>query len=187
MSVPLERALAGETVEANAPPAAAQELGALYEEHFAFVWRSLRALGVPSSLVDDAVQDVFLVVHRRAGTFERRSSIKTWLFGIAFRVAANARRREQRRRTAPLPPDVECDAPGPERHAIQGENARFVASFLSELDELQRAAFTACLLEEMSVPEAAQALGVNVNTLTSRLRVARTKFAAALAEREAGR
>src|SRR5688572_14145784 len=55
-------------------------LTALYDAHVAMVWRTLKALGVPETGIDDAVQDVFLVVHRRAAAFEARSSIKTWLF-----------------------------------------------------------------------------------------------------------
>jgi len=68
----------------------------IYEEYFAFVWRSLRALGVSRSALDDATQDVFVVVHRRLSDFEGRSSLKTWLFGIACRVAANHRRSRER-------------------------------------------------------------------------------------------
>ena len=64
----------------------------IYAEHVAMVWRALRRLGVPETSIEDAVQDVFLVAHRRAGEFEGRSSVKTWLYGIALRVAKDHRR-----------------------------------------------------------------------------------------------
>lgn len=175
--------LAGPVVE-ETPETSLEQL---YEAHFSFVWRSLGAFGIPQAQLDDAVQEVFLVVHRRQGDFERRSSIRTWLFGIAYRVAANLRRSSKRRPTEPLPGELTSDYPSPEQHAERAENARFVERFLDRVDEDQRAAFIACMLEEMSVPEAAEALGVNVNTLYSRLRVVRSKFAAALAERETTR
>ena len=72
----------------------------VYEEHFRFVWRSLRRLGVPESDVADAVQDVFLVVHRRLGDFEGRSKVSTWLYGISLRVARDRKRSAFVRRNA---------------------------------------------------------------------------------------
>ncbi|HYQ16693.1 MAG TPA: sigma-70 family RNA polymerase sigma factor [Polyangiaceae bacterium] len=156
----------------------------IYEEHFSFVWRSLRAFGVQPALLDDATQEVFLVVHRRGKDFERRSSMRTWLFGIAHRVAANFRRSAKRRPTQPLAGELLSEHPSPEQHAQRAETALFVERFLNGTSEEQRDVFVACMLEEMSVPEAAEALGVNVNTLSSRLRTVRTKFAAALAKRE---
>ena len=165
------------------PEFLAESLEQVYRQHFAFVWRTLRALGVPSSALDDAVQEVFLVVHRRGHDFQGRSSVKTWLFGIAARVAANFRRSAKRRPTDSLSPELPADLPDPEQHAARAEATRLVEHFLSKLDDGPRAAFIACVLEELSVPEAAQALGVNANTLYSRLRTARLRFAAALAKR----
>jgi RNA polymerase sigma-70 factor (ECF subfamily) len=187
MRAPLEMPASRRAVEP--PPGASTDssLELIYEKHFSFVWRSLRALGVQTAFLDDAVQEVFLVVHRRGDDFERRSSIRTWLFGIAYRVAANFRRTEKRKPTDPLPSELSSEHPTPELNAQRAEMARFVEHFLDGVDRDQRAAFTACVLEEMSVPEAAEALGVNVNTLYSRLRSVRSKFAAALAERDTKR
>src|SRR3954470_18698677 len=83
---------------------------AVYEAHVDFVWRGFRRLGVPASRLDDAVQDVFLVVHRRLDSFEVRSSVKTWLFGIALRVARDhhrSRRRKEPRGLGEPQPDLE--------------------------------------------------------------------------------
>lgn len=183
MGEPLKRYVTEPLAERTAAPSRPETLRELYEEHFAFVWRSLRALGVQPAVLDDAVQEVFLVVHRRGKDFEGRSAIRTWLFGIAFRVAANFRRSHSRRHADPLPEELTSDAPDPEQSATQAEAARFVERFLDQLDDPLRAAFTACVLEQMSGREAAEALGVNVNTLSSRLRLARERFSAALAKR----
>src|SRR5262245_20245633 len=74
-----------------------REFSAFYEQYFAFVWRSVRRLGVADHAVDDAVQDVFVVVHRRLAEFEGRSSVRSWLFGIALRVARARRRSDLRK------------------------------------------------------------------------------------------
>src|SRR5688572_8332202 len=88
------------------PPAALRRAGVsdfhtAYTEHFNFVWRSLRLLGVPPDLLDDAAQDVFSVVFRRLADFDGSAALTTWLFAIARRVAANYRRRESRRLSVP--------------------------------------------------------------------------------------
>ena len=75
----------------------------IYEEHFEFVWRSLRLLGVAPELLEDVTQDVFSVVARQLDDFEGRASVRTWLFAILQRVAAN-QRRVQVRKHAPLEP-----------------------------------------------------------------------------------
>jgi len=67
----------------------------IYRAHGRFVWLSLQRLGIQPSDLDDIAQDVFMIVHRRLGTFDRRSRVSTWLFGICMRVAANYRRRRR--------------------------------------------------------------------------------------------
>src|SRR5687768_12204599 len=87
------------TRRATAPAAGERrhDFDEVYAENFPFVWRCLRALGVPQALLDDATQDVFVVVHRQLDAFEGRSSVRTWLYGIARKVAFNHRRRQQRK------------------------------------------------------------------------------------------
>ena len=153
----------------------------VYEENFDFVWRSLRRLGVPRSQVDDAVQEVFLVVHRRLDDFEGRSLVRTWLFGIAFRVARTLRRTRGRREAEPLDDhEVGCTAPTPADRTEQAEAARLVYRLLERLDEDKRAVFILSELEEMTASEISEALGININTVYSRLRAARRGFEAAL-------
>jgi RNA polymerase sigma-70 factor (ECF subfamily) len=151
--------------------------------HMDFVWRNLRRLGVQESSIDDAVQDVFLVVHRRLQDFEERSQMKTWLFGIVLRVAATHRRSLQRRRDrisdlAPVPleslPDSNGD--GPLELVAKREARAMLHRLLSEIDDDKRDMLVSVDLEQMSVPEAAHSLGINLNTAYSRLRAARAAF-----------
>ena len=80
-----------------------------FEQHFSMVWRSMRRLGVPDSALDDAVQDVFLVLHRRRHEFRNDSSVRTWLHGIAVHTGRRHRERARRAlepsRRPPAPQD----------------------------------------------------------------------------------
>jgi RNA polymerase sigma-70 factor (ECF subfamily) len=154
----------------------------VYAEHFPFVWRCLRGLGVPEVGVDDAAQDVFLIVHRQLGAFRGQSTVRTWLFAILRNVASNHRRAVGRRAAGreSASQEVSPGAPGPLEHAQNLEAAAFVQSFLAGLDEKKRAVFVLGALEEMSMPEVAAALSIPLNTAYTRLRRAREDFQRAL-------
>src|SRR5262249_20049740 len=144
----------------------------------------LRGLGVREPSLDDAAQDVFVVVHRRLPLFEGRSTMRTWLFGIVRNVAFNHRRARVRARESPEPPpDVPATAAGPHESAEERQAAAFVQTFLAAQDDRKRELFVLCLLEELSVPEAAEALGIPLNTAYTRLRRVRAEFRHALAGR----
>ena len=152
----------------------------VYEQYFPFVWRSLLRLGVSQANIDDAAQDAFLVVHRRLADFEGRASLKTWLFCVAQRVALNYRRRERKTLSqTPVPLSLLDAKACPEQKAESVRAAEFLNDFLHGLDDDKRAVFILVELEQMTAPETANALGVNVNTVYSRLRVARAAFRAA--------
>lgn len=159
----------------------------IYDNHFAFVYRSARRLGVHERLLDDAAQDVFLVVHRRLAEFEGRSSIKTWLYGITRRVAKDHRRRAGRKDQGQVPADDLADTDqSPAEDAARRQAAKCLESILNTLDATKREVFILAEIEEMTVPEIAESLGLNLNTTYSRLRVARAKFEQAVARHLAG-
>ncbi len=160
----------------------ALRLEEIYESCFDFVWRSARRMGVAEASVDDVVQEVFLVAHRRLADFEGRSSIKTWLFSILLRVVSDHRRTLRRKGgLAPLPPTLVADeADCPAGKTEQREAVRVLHSLLATLDEDKRAVFVLAELEQLTAPEIADALGVNLNTVYSRLRAARRDFERAL-------
>jgi RNA polymerase sigma-70 factor (ECF subfamily) len=156
------------------------DFASVYEEHFAFVWRSLRRLGVASAQLDDASQDVFLVIYRRLDDFEGRSSVKTWIFGIVLKIVRTYKRTAARKPTEPLEGDIAALASPAEELTDAARAARLMHSLLDELDDAPRAVFILSELEEMTAPEISAALGVNLNTVYSRLRAARRDFDAAL-------
>jgi RNA polymerase sigma-70 factor (ECF subfamily) len=163
----------------------------VYDEHAEFVWRSLRRLGVLGASVDDALQDVFVVVHRRLRDFEGKSSLRTWLFGIVLGVARNYRRSARRRApegalAAEANDDLPSpDARGPEARAEDAEAVRTLYALLDQLDEDKREVFVLSDLEEMTAPEIAAALSLNVNTVYARIRAARLAFEQAVARHRA--
>lgn len=168
---------------------AAPSFEEVYDRHFGFVWRNLRRLGVPEASLDDAAQDVFVTIHRRLGEFEGRSALTTWIFAIVLGTARNHRRSHKRRspeRDGAAPDELEAAPHGsPERRAERAEAMRLVALLLDELDEEKREVFVLAELEQLSAPEIASLLGLNVNTVYARIRAAQKAFEAALARHRA--
>lgn len=155
------------------PPDSA-DFGALYAEHFRAVWRTLQRLGVHPGWVDDATQEVFVTAWKKWDDFEGRSTQRTWLLGIALRVASDTRRKQ--RPTEEVSPELPMSGPGPESVAATNEVVRRVEQLLGKLDPERREVLLLVDVEGYSVPEVASATGVNLNTLYTRLRAARQQF-----------
>jgi RNA polymerase sigma-70 factor (ECF subfamily) len=173
---------------AGAAPSERVSFEAVYDAYFPFVWRSVLRLGVPAAQMDDAVQDIFLVVHRKLDSFEGRSTLKTWLYGIALRVA-RAYRFRSRQSAGARALDIEQmqapEAARPDQRAQCAEEARVLNALLDTLEDDQREVFVLAELEQLTAPEIAEALGLKLNTVYSRLRLARAAFAEAAARHRA--
>lgn len=162
--------------EADLPPRGeAPEFAELYRGYFGFAWASLRRLGVPSAAIDDAAQDLWVIVHRRLDTYDPDASLKAWLFGIARRVASHYRRSEQRNRRKIAALTV-ADRRRSDRPMHRRELALTVETFLAKLDERKRVAFVLSELEGWSAPEIAKVAGTNANTIYSRIRLAKEQL-----------
>lgn len=162
------------------PKATANEpdLAATYREQYGFVWRSLRRLGVPDDAVDDAVHDVFVVAAKRLHEFEGRSAITSWLFAVAVRVSKHQRRAVARhlRRKDALATE---QGTTPQAHGggfAQRDAARTLHGLLELVDEPARHVYILMELEQMTGPEVAAILSINVPTVHSRLRSARQQL-----------
>lgn len=149
----------------------------VYEQHVAFVWRTLRSFGVAETQLEDATQDAFVVVHRRLPEWEGRAAITTWLFAIARRVAGSYRRKrgQAEQRTTPLD-DKHEDSADTFAALSRAQAAATVMAILDTLDEDKRIVFALVELEQLAVPEVARMLELNLNTAYSRLRLARAAF-----------
>jgi RNA polymerase sigma-70 factor, ECF subfamily len=185
MDMPVNLADAEKDERALEGPAPGQaDFDALYRAHVRFVWRSLRRLGVREASLEDATQEVFLVVHRRFQDFRPGPTEKAWLFAIALRVASDQRRWVRRKgKLAPLREEL-IEGPGsPFEGTMKREASDLVNGFLDELDEARRSAFVLSELEQMTGAEAAVALDISPNTFFSRVYSARKAFVAFLQQR----
>ncbi|MEM9073533.1 MAG: RNA polymerase sigma factor [Myxococcota bacterium] len=146
----------------------------VFDAHVHDVWRTIHFLGVPEHDVADVCQDVFLVVHRRLHTFEGRSALTSWLYGICVRTVSAYRRKAFRRheRLVDELPAESTDAPQ-ERRYLANEKLTRLRALLEALDEKQRAVFVLYEIENLSMKEIAAGLEIPVQTAYSRLRVAR--------------
>jgi RNA polymerase sigma-70 factor (ECF subfamily) len=158
-----------------------REIDRVYEEEFDRVWNSLRRHGVPSRHLEDAAQEVFMVLHRRWPELDRSRPLGPYLSAISARVASDLRGRASERREA-LGVELERVDPrqGPEEQALAAEQRRLVAQGMEALSADQRAVFVMHDLEEHSMPEIALALDIKLNTAYSRLRLAREGFTKAV-------
>jgi RNA polymerase sigma-70 factor, ECF subfamily len=149
----------------------------LYRDHFDFTFRTLRHLGVPAPALPDAVQEVWLAVHRQLQGFEGRSSHRTWLFAIALNTARNQRRWRQRHgRSVELSDDLPDPDPGPEQLQAGREALGLVQEFLATLDEARRVLFISQLIEQLNAEETAQLLGIERASVYHRVRDLRRAF-----------
>jgi len=164
------------------------DLELIYREHFDFACRSLRLLGVEADGLEDAAQDVFGVASRRLAEFEGTSSIKTWIFAIVQRVAANHRRTHRRKQAPldPLTPEVAAsESPSPESEAQAAQSAALIRAFSDGLDESRRALLVLGLIEGVPMRELAEMLGIPLQTAYSRVRALRRSLELYLLEHEA--
>jgi RNA polymerase sigma-70 factor, ECF subfamily len=167
------------------PEARARGFRSLYDLHVDFVWRNLRRLGVSASDVEDRTQEVFVVAHRRFDDFEDRGhGPRAWLFQIVLRVASDARRHRRRHPEDPDGGDATSRASVEPLQADAVERREALSQLdaaLETIDVGRRAVLVLHEIEEMTAPEIAQVLSIPLNTVYSRLRVARAELDEALA------
>ncbi len=183
------------------PPAAPVEadrtprvppFSALYRDYFDFVWSCARRQGVGIEAIDDLVQEVFIVIHGRLSTLEHPAALRSWIYGIVRRTVSTYHRSRRARGGSRAAPVIEGQThepsqPTPLDLAEHNDQVKLLGSLLDELDPPKREVFVLAELEEMTVPEIAELVGVPVNTAYSRLRAARQAFEEALARRNAQR
>ena len=159
----------------------APDLGAIFDEHFDYVWIVLRHLGIPEADLEDVVHEVFLKVHGRLADYDPDRPIKPWLFGFAYRVAIG-HRRLARNRLELLGVPVEAVDPvaGADERMVAGQDRALLEAALETLEPDRRTVLLLHDVDEVPIPAIAGELGIPVNTAYSRLRLARADLAAAM-------
>lgn len=152
----------------------------IFDEHSKYAGRMLRRLGVPKSDLDDALQDVFIVVFARLHSYEERGSIHAWLYSICFRVASNHRRVLTRRKLALATGSETRIEPTPHDYMEEREAIAVGQRLLNELSPEQREVYWQYEVEERSMPEIARTLGWPLQTAYARLHRARKRMVTAV-------
>jgi RNA polymerase sigma-70 factor (ECF subfamily) len=155
----------------------------LFRSHATFVARLLARLGLPSDELDDAVQEVFLVVHRHGGYLPGPATPAGYLASIAVRVAASRRRRGRRSReraSTVAPDEMSSGASDPARSCEAREELAVVQDALDRLDPDLRTTLVLAELEGESCKDIAAMMRIPVGTVYWRLHRARKTFRTAL-------
>jgi RNA polymerase sigma factor (sigma-70 family) len=158
---------------------------ALLERHGPLVWGVCRRVLGETADAEDAFQATFLVLVRKAGSVRKRESVRSWLYGIAFRVAVRARRQRSRRRAQESHvPDV----PGadPRREADWRDLRPVLDEEIARLPEKYRLPLILCYLEGKTNAQAAQQVGCPRETLATRLARGREQLRHRLTRRGLG-
>lgn len=165
------------------------ELEAIYRTEVSQVWSFLARLGVRAAWLEDLTHDVFTIAIRRRNEFDVRRPARPWLLGIAYRVVLDFRRLAIHRHEvqgAAVDPPAGGDT---EDRLHQRDAKRLVDAALDRLEVERRTVLVMHDLQEMAIPEVAEAMRIPLGTAYSRLRLGRRDFAEAvraLRRREAG-
>src|SRR5262249_50203927 len=142
---------------------------AVYEAEFGYVWNTLKRIGVKDSDLEDLCHDVFVAFYRGLHSYDPSRPLRPWLFGIAFRVASDHRRRPHHRMEIATEREVAGAAPAADEQVAARQDRTLVARALDRLDPDKRAVFVMHEIDGCSMPEIAQVVSAPLNTLYSRL------------------
>ena len=158
----------------------------LYRSELAYVWSTLRRLGTARADLEDLTHEVFLIALERLPRFDASRPMRPWLFGIAFRVWVGKRRKGQKEELTEAP---EAEAPGasPEAQAVRAQQQRMVEEALAALEPNRRAVFIMHDIDGHSAPDISRELEVPLNTVYSRLRLAREELVQVVRAKAGGR
>ena len=165
---------------------AAPTIAEVYAANFEYVFRCLRSLGVRVDALDDAVHDVFLVVHDKLAAFDGQSQLRTWIYAIVLRVARRYRVRAASDADKFVSAEPAADGPRAEQSVEHAERLALARAALEALDDDKREVFVLARVEQMSAPEIAAITGLPLNTVYSRLRAAKLAFGAQVARLSLG-
>jgi RNA polymerase sigma-70 factor (ECF subfamily) len=162
---------------------------AIYRDYFEFVWSSARRQGVGLEAIDDLVQEVFIVIHGRLHTLEHPEALRSWIYGIVRRTVSTHHRSRRTRADSGSAPLLKSQSPEPSPLDVaeHRDKVELLRDLLDQLDLAKREVFVLAELEELTVPEIADLLGIPLNTVYSRLRAARQAFDEAFSRHKAQR
>jgi RNA polymerase sigma-70 factor (ECF subfamily) len=153
-------------------------MGALFDQHFGYVWGSLRRLGVHEADLEDLAHEVFLRVHKNLGKFDQTRPLRPWLFGFCYRVAADHLRLARHRlELIGVYADAVDSAHSPEEEMAHNQEKALVRRALAAMPLERRAVLVLHDVDGVRMADIAEALGIPLNTAYSRARLAREELA----------
>lgn len=159
----------------------------VFESEFAWVWRTLQRFGVRARDLEDLTHDVFVVFHARRTDYDPSRPLRPWLMGIAFRIASDYRRRAGHRNELLQEPDDPADSkPSPEQATERARARRLLREAFEHVEAERLAVLLLHDIDEIAMPQIAEAQGIPLNTAYSRLRLARRDLAQAVARLKGG-
>ncbi len=168
--------------ERNSKPLTREDIGTAFEKHGAFIGRVILRLVGEGSHVDDLVQETFVVAHNQRHQFEGRSTVRTWLYGIASNLCL--RRRRTLKRFSNFKSRLQGEVPllpqQPDATLEQKAMIESVHRALMQLSFKHREVFVLFELEELEGKEIASMLGIAEGTVWTRLHKARRNFETAM-------
>lgn len=180
--VPVAVGRAPETPVPSGTVSVAPEFATVFSEHLHYLWCALRRLGIRECDLEDVAHEVLVRVHAQLPQHDPEQPIRPWLFGLALGTAANYRRLARHRlELHAVPPEPLDQNPPADEHLIAGERRALVQKALELVPLQNRALLILHDMDEVTIPAAATALGIGLNTAYSRLRLGREAFRKALA------
>lgn len=158
----------------------------IYDEHADYLWSVIRRLGLSEPSAHDALQEVFFIVFRKLDGFEGRSTLRTWLYGITLKVV-RAQRRRQRWKRWLCPQTIFsnlADTRAPDEEVEKAEAVRILDDILEQFPDERREVFVLSEIEGLTAKEISEAVDCSINTVYSRLRLARKDFEQSLKRHE---
>ena len=174
---------------AAAEPHSPLDVAALYAQHAVFVGRIIKRLASPGPHVEDLLQETFIVAFKQRASFQGRSSVETWLYGIAENLCWRYRRGLSRFNVFHGRMSSHDDHEQPRLPSDELEKKEAIAAVqraLAKLSFKQREVFVLYELEGREGDEIASMIGIPAGTVWTRLHQARKSFKKVM-ERERAR
>lgn len=158
------------------------DIGRLFDAHAPYLCRVVHRLTGSRETAEDVVQEVFLLAYNRRSELEDRTGIRTWLYRAAVNHVRHRRRSFSRYQGLmdryQQHPGLKDKEEGPDEVASRMERGKIMQECVAQLSEKLREVFVLYELEELEGNEIAAILDLPVNTVWSRLRLARAAFRA---------
>jgi RNA polymerase sigma-70 factor, ECF subfamily len=149
----------------------------LFARHQVRVYRFILRLVRDQSVAEELIGEVFLDVWRQAGRFEARSTASTWLLAIArYKALSALRRRTDQELDDEKAATIEDPGDNPEVSVLKKNKGEVLRQCLTALTPEHREIIDLVYYHEKSVEEVAQIVGINENTVKTRMFYARKRL-----------